>query len=562
MKQSEKQSMRWALSLVCVASLSLMACGAKKGEMPKTADGRVEDFANHLPASAEALLVSGDLMKLKDAAAKVSTTIEAISPETGAARKEVEKELGITLTDSASWAQTGINTAGGFAVAPVQGRVVIMTYVEDRLKFDTFVTERAKKAFSVTEAAKVEKLGDLEVKSMGKDDGEGISWAHDGKLVIISTSLMEKEGAFEKATPKVIESIIKQDAKASMGSTAEFKRFAKAYGESYALTAFVNAKSMLASTALKKQIDDAAADPASKQSIEWLKQYAEMAGLGLAVNGDELTVNALFGPTAEYLTKVKGLGKDVPASPFAGFANDSTMLGLRTAVNGPLAWEFYKTALPKEQVDQINKGLAEAGEGLGVNLEQELISNLSGNFGVFFYGIDIGALMGGMNNPQVAMQALSLAVVLEFKDAAKLQALVDKLLAKLPPGAITAKDVAGAKVYPIPGDAGTLFIKGGLVAFGTKPMTEEAMTNYIDGKTTGKKLAETTQPLGKTFGDAKPFNGLYLNVAKIVAVVSPLMGGSPMVEGLKKLNEASLSYDATDAGLTMDLRIVTTPPAK
>jgi hypothetical protein len=557
-----KQTMRWALPLVCVASLSLMACGGKKGEMPKTADSRVEDFANHLPASTEAMLVVGDLMKLKDAATKISTTIEAVAPEAAAGRKEIEKELGITLTDSATWAQTGINTAGGFAIAPVQGRVVIMTYVEDRLKFDTFITEKAKKGFKVTDAAKVEKLGELEVKSMGKDDGEGISWAHDGKLVIIATSLLEKEGAFEKATPKVIESIVKQDAKASMGSTPEFKRFVKAYGDAYALTAFANAKAIMAGPTLKKKLDEAAADPAMKQSMDWLKKEAEMAGLGVAVKGDEFKLNALFGANAAYTDKVKGLGKDVSASPFAGFANDTTMLGIRTAVNGPMAWEFYKNALPKEQMDQISKGLDEAGKELGVNLEQELISNLSGNFGVFFYGVDLGGLMGGMNDPQAAFQALQISVALEFKDAAKLQALVDKLLAKLPPDAITVKDVNGVKVYPLPGDAGAIYVKDKLVAFGTKPVSEEAMTNYMAGKTTGKKLSEGDLALGKMFGGDKPFNGIYVNIAKIVATVAPMLGNNPTIEGLKKLNEAALSCDANDNGLVVELRVTTAPTAK
>lgn len=560
--KSEKRTMRWALPLVCVASMSLMACGTKKGEMPKTADGRVEDFANHLPASVEAMLVSGDLMKMQAAATKITTTLESVSPDVAAGRKEIEKELGITLTDAQSWAQTGINTSGGFAVAPVQGRVVIMTYVEDRLKFDTFMTERAKKALDVTDAPTVEKVGELEVKSMGKEDTKGLSWAHDGKLVIISTSLLEKEGAFEKSTPKVIEGIVKQDAKASMGSTAEFKRFTKAFGDEYALTTYVNAKAIFASPTFKKELDEAAADPAMKQSMDWLKAYSEMGGLGLSVNGDEIKVSGLYGPTAEYLAKAQALNKDVPASPFGAFANDTTMIGIRTAVNGAMAWDLYKSALPKEQMDQINKGLEEAGKELGVDMEKELIANLSGNFGVFFYGVDIGAMMGGMNNPQQAIQALSLAIVLEFKDAAKLQALVDKLLTKVPPGAITAKDVDGAKVYPIPGDAGSIYIKDKVLAFGTKPVSEESMINAIAGKTTAKKLAESDLALGKKFGAAEPFNGLYVNVTKITATVSPLLGNNPTLEGFKKLSEASLSYGVNEHGIVSDLRVTTAPAAK
>jgi hypothetical protein len=549
--------------MVCVTAMGMTACdkGPKKGELPKKDADRVASFANYLPASTEAMLVIGSIENFQKAAERISATLESINPDLKAQRQEAEKELGFTLTDAKSWADTGIDTKGGVAVAPVAGRIVMMTYVSDRQKFDSFLTEKYKKSSGEESAApKVEKVGELEVKALGKE-GQELHWAHDGKLVVLITKPMEDKFKTDEKPGQIIERLVKKTGKESMASTAEFKRFADAYDASYAITGFLNAKAVMSSPLFKDGLDDMAKDEQSKEGLEWLKKNAEIAGLGLAVVGDEIKLNALFGGSADFQKTVLSMGQGVPASPFDGFANNSTMLGLRVAVNGSAAWQAYKAVLPKEQAEEITKALKNASEASGIDVEKEFIENLSGNFGFFLYGADIGAL-AAMSDPTAALKSVSFALALEFKDNAKLTAALDKIISKAPPGEINAKDVSGAKVYPLPDNMGAFYVKDKLLAFASQPVKEDAAVGYLDGKTSDKKLSSDGKALGKAFGDKKGFNGLYLNITKIAEIASMVAAGNPVVQGLKKIEEASLSYDSKAQGLTMELRVLLAPPAK
>ena len=117
--------------------------------------------------------------------------------------------------------------------------------------------------------------------------------------------------------------------------------------------------------------------------------------------------------------------------------------------------------------------------------------------------------MGAAQNPMAAANALNLAVGIQFKDGKKLQALVDKLVAKAGeaggppmkpvPVKVDGKDVSDATVISAPDGSVKVIIAGDLLVVGTKELSEADAYKYIKGKSGAKSLSDAGGKLGKDF---------------------------------------------------------------
>jgi len=253
--------------------------------------------------------------------------------------------------------------------------------------------------------------------------------------------------------------------------------------------------------------------------------------------------------------------------PWAGFATDGVFLGVRTSVNMEKFWPFYLESMTPEQKKQVEGALAEAKKNTGIDIQKEVLEQATGNIGIFFYGLNVGAAMGAAQNPMAAANALNLAVGVQFKDAKALQSLVDKLVAKSAeaggppmkpvPVKVDGKEVKDANVISAPDGSIKVIIAGDLLVVGTKELSEADAYKYIKGNSGAKSLSDAGGKLGKDFASDKPYNGLYVNVEKVTTLVSAFAAGSPPEKVLKKLSEASLTSENTDNGSFVHLRITT-----
>ena len=101
-----------------------------------------------------------------------------------------------------------------------------------------------------------------------------------------------------------------------------------------------------------------------------------------------------------------------------------------------------------------------------------------------------------------------------------------------------------------------VFIAEDRLVVGTKQLSPEVATNYLQGKASAARLADEGDALGKDFGGDKPYNGLYVNMTKVNTLVSSLASGSPVTKVLGQIDETALTLDAGDAGMSANLRVM------
>lgn len=551
-------AVRSALVLGMVASLG--ACSKKPGvaSVPNTPEARVEAIAQQLPGSTDGAFIMADVKQAQTIAASLKDRFGQVAPELNEAQKEAQSELGFDILEPGSTAQAGLAAENSMVIASVNTRMIIATFVDDRAKADAFLAAKFQKALKVTTPPKVEKAGEAEIKVLAKDADDKIAWAYNGKLLVIGLQPGKEQVLPGQAADvvKIVGDIVsgaKKDPAQSFASNALFKKVRGAYGKEYPIQAALTITPEMVKEAESKMDED------QKKGLEWFKKNAD--GFGLGVKGTETAVHVrgMVSTTPAYTATMKSLGEGVTKSAFPGFATDKALLVLRSGFNFEKAWPLYQTTLPKEQVEQMQAAFKSNSEKLGMSFEDDVVKNYTGNAGVYFYGLDMMKAMMAFQTKQIPaiLQSLHLAVALQFKDAKKLNALVDKVL-ELAKGqemalAVTEKD--GIRTISLPDEAGAIHIKDGALVLATPLVTGDKVAALLNGKE-----AKLTSDLGKTFAQDGPTNGLYVNVQQIASLI-PGGGGLPQLEAVKQIKEASLTVDANDNGMFADLQISLNPPA-
>ena len=560
------------LPAVVSGALALCAMGCdKKGaadSIPADVQGRIEGLAANLPATSEGALFVGDIGQMSKALGVLQTNLNTALPQIEATRKQAQAELGFDPLDENAWKQAGVPGNSGFAVGTTNAHAVMLVYVEDRQKFDAALTSQLQKAMEVKAAPTATKSGDYEVKTIKKDDAE-IVWLHKGKLALLTGPALDEKGKTDPALTgsKLLVQLASQKVETSMLKTPEFAKFSKAMGKDNALLAFANVKQISKNPLYVSSKKDQ--DEQQKMAADWLEKNGEALGLGLKANEQEVHLTAFFG-AAEAVTKdVKAWGTPLTDGPWDAFATENMILGARTSVNPEKIWDYYTKQATAEQRAEFARGVEQFNTQTGLNLEQDLIKALSGNVALFFYGIDFGSAMQAMNNPIAMAKALNLGLALQFKDKAG----VDKLVAALTekggeafvgrPLKLGETDVQEITVFGSAGGEANLFVKDNMVLVGTGALSEADGHQYLMNKLEGKaKLSEKGGELGKSFAQAKPYNGLYINVEKLTAVVGLLLANNPAMDVLSRLKETSVMADASDQGMFLHLRLMLKPVPK
>lgn len=540
------------LSLAATVSLlaitSLAGCDKNKTDtIPATAQDRLTTMASRLPASTEAALFVGDVAQMRSSLNAINTLGDAI-PELNATQKQIEAEIGFDPLDANSWKQAGIPDNSAITVAFVNNRTVIMAFVEDRQKFDTMLSDKLKKALDTTEAPKAQDVGGKQVKLMGKD-ADQIAWLHDGKLAILVTSVLDEKFTTGDTSPAAdfAAKLVASKAPESAAKTPQFQQFLKGITPDYSLLAYANIQAILKNEAFRQEIEKNQ-DADAKEIITRLEKDAQIFGLGLHQQDKAFKITALYGSTDLTNKELAALGVPTAKSPFTPFAGENILLGLRTSLDTAKLWDYYMKNLPADQKEQIVSNLKQAGQQAQIDIENDVIKNLSGNIAVFLYGLNAGAIMGAMQNPEMAIKSLNLAVGVEFKSSEALDKLVTKLTGAT---GVEPTEQEGVKVFAVPNEMGSLYVKDNLLVFGAKELNSDDALAFINGKAPKGKLSGT---LGSQFSSSEPYGGLYLNIDKISAIVSLLANGTPVAEVLGKLGEVALTSDNTEAGPALNLR--------
>ncbi|MEM1346988.1 MAG: hypothetical protein AAGI01_00430, partial [Myxococcota bacterium] len=205
-------------ALAAVGVLALTGCSKKKGELPNTAQGRLQAFADRLPANSEASLYIPDFSKAESDFKKVNTNLEALVGQLGAANKQAKDSFEIDLTDMQTLAAKGIAAKSGAAIGFVAGQTAVLTYVDKPEEFNKFMAGKVKEELGEGAQLKKEKVGEADVQVLVNGEQE-LAWTYVGKMVIIGTNAIDqqfKESA--KPAKDFVVSLTKTDAKKSLGA--------------------------------------------------------------------------------------------------------------------------------------------------------------------------------------------------------------------------------------------------------------------------------------------------------------------------------------------------------
>lgn len=548
-------------------------CGGS-GSIPGSADARVEDMAQHLPADTPAAMVVGDLKGMRTSLETARDTLGDTVPMSALLEEQAKNELGIDLFDAKSWEKSGIAADSGLTLSVVGKRPVLVTYVADKQKFEKAFADQLKKSMEIEGMTKSEKSGDTQVKVLGKD-AKTVAWAYDGKLVVVA--FPESEGVEDIASTQEAKDAKKlaadltglEEAK-SLATNDGYKKFNKALASNQAMALFVNAKKTMTDERLAGITQGA--DPMSKATVTWMQKNIDAMGLSMNVEGNTLKVRAWGGLPPKVVKRAKEIMTPPAKSPIKNFATVNTMMGLRTSVDMPKLWAFYKETLPKAERDKLMANLEKAAKQGKLDIEKDVINKMTGNLGVVFYGIDQSVIeqSGGNVMQALMMQPTKLLAVLvpvQFKDKASLEKVVGALT-EMGGGAVTRSTVKDGvdvlKMKNVTKPRGAFYIKDNLLVYATGAFSDDSVVEYITGKRDEKNLADSDKlDLGKDFATQEKYNGLYVNFVRAQGQLGDLLAkAAPQaLTFMKKVEEASLTTEVSDTGAYLDLTVDLTPKA-
>lgn len=555
--------------LVGLGACKSDGCGVKPDEMPTTAAARVDQMTSMLPATADTVVVVSDLPKMRAALQLIKDRL----PNTGIVdtmQKQVQNTFGIDLLSEESWKQAGVIPDSTAVGGIYRSRLIFMMYVDNRQAFEKTLVEKSKAAFGIEAVTKSETVGKHPIKILSDDPARQIAWLYKGKLAVVSMPAIDKGGALEDGSAKLVLGEI-ADAKkeTSLAADPGFGAFRKTLADNYPVAMFVNPRSGLNSDAAKQEI---AKDPNAKAVADWAEKNVTFIGAGLGAEGDKATLKGYVGLVGDVVQKVKEAQATDVQHNWDAFATEKLLLGARLSVNVSRAYALILEAMGEEQRRAMRRDVKMFGDRFALDLEKDVFDQLAGHAGLFFYGIAGGnpmALMG-IKNPADAMNALGLLFVMKFKSAEA----VDKLAMK----AVEASQgrLVLRPLVHLPDDAsfrvlgeaqpsfGSLYMHKDMVVFASTAFGDEAMHKYLTDARDDKKLSAIEGlNLGKEFSTGDKFTGLYFNSARAQENLSMLLAMGGIGQILASIEEVSLAVDADDQGafglLTIDL--TPAPPA-
>lgn len=566
------------IALVLMFSLFAAAacdggCGSGSKSATKTSGPALEQLAGHMPASAQLSVFVADLEKTRHSLETARNTLGDALPLSDLIEQQLKSELGVDVFDAESWEKAGIDPKGALSVNVVGKRPVLFTYVSDIQKFEQSFTSQLKSNLGLEGAAKKVNEDGTSLKVLGEGD-ETVAWTYDGKLVgIVFPQADQIKEPLESDEPddavKLAARLMNIDTKDSLAKHAGFERFKKALGDD-SVAIYINRDTLFNESGL---LDLDSSDPNQKAVAEWVKSNVQAVGVGFGMEDNSLKMRLWSDLPEPVIESAKEIINAPGGFEMESFATENTLIGLRAAVDMPKWWNFYKNELlgEKERA-QLNSRLQQIGAVAQLNIEDDLITKLTGNLGVLVYGMDVERAEA-QGNPVLAVtsnfaETLAVIVPLQFKDKESLNKVVNSLI-KANDGLLERSslndNVDVVRVANTTMKYGSLYIKDDLLVYATETFSDDSVLEYINGEREEGALGDNKAlDLGKEFASGKDYNGLYLNFVRAQNHLGDLVQSQmpPATQFLNKLEEADLNAEIGEYGGYLNLNIDFTPQPK
>ena len=524
-------------------------CGgaAERAQIPATPAERLAAFSARLPAQTDLAFFLVDMDGVRGSLSSLTKTFEGSLP-LDVYRQEVKQVVGIDLLDKATYAGAGIHPDGGIAVGYYRGSPVVLLFVEDRARFKEGAVANLKRHYRI-EAAD-EAVADLPGAYSVKGPGVEFAWLHlPGGMTAIVGPPVGAEATPGRDCVVALKEVAALTEAASLGKVEGFDGFRAEVGEKWPASIYLNTPRLLSIY----QSVDPSLKVYQKEIIDTVGEQVRWAGAGGRADGARAEGILFLGVSAETLKKFEGIDKPPKPSPrFKVMINDKAFAFVRTSVNAAQFWREYYGLMPERQKAYFKKVVGNLKSTTSIDVEKDLIDNLTGNIGLAIYGVDPLMLMARRATER--MTVVTLAAHVQVKDPAAIAALLDKLATELG-GAVLKRQVPGGLTAwgfdPNSSTAPpfTLYLKDDVLTVASSRLGDERMSAAMLGS--GPKLFERVSgPATKALLEGEASTGLYINVPRVRDQVG-LLAGRMLNKMLAAPQELVVSLAMSPRGLVV-----------
>ncbi len=502
------------LALSMVAGCGRQGCQTQKGETTRSLADMVPKDVQVAIFIPDTSMVLGQLKALKD---KLGPQAEFLKDMT----EDLEK-LGFDPDNPSTLANIGLDPKGGLVVAGNKDWVFFVLTTKDGNRFEQYVKERSEK----------DTPGELEFQTV-QEGGRSITLvtkAKDGELVyaqaqagsrflVVPGKNLDDGKVDAKALLTKILSLPKAQ---SLGAQAAYGQTEARLPKDASVRVWLDVPD-LAAIALENI--DGASDPKGKRTMERLKKavLGTTAGLVMSSSGFRFVLeSAIEEGQRKLMAQHFAAKRDFP--DFAALTGKDVVLFVQAAFHPEKALKLLKDILPKDLERRLTQQL-DAAKAAGVDMEADLTKAVSGHVAFAFYNLDMSTglqgLMGGPNGFDSSL--LDTTTLVQFRDSAKGQALMDRMMARMKlVGIEISTSKAGSLVVNEVKRNGlglaSWIVKRDLLAVATGAGRAQKVQDAFEGKTKATSLAAA--PLSKGAKSALSKDkvvGLYLDFKNMVA---------------------------------------------
>ena len=580
---------RTTVLLGAVVSALLLATSfgcdsAKKGEVPGSAKGRLQQTTQTLPSNTTFAYVMSDLAEFRKSAKAAKKTVNRLFPldkaidqarQSPAGEKLFGKE-GLKLLKKDFWKKSGIAPDSAFVLGMVDFNTVVITYAADKKKFEKDLL----KDLDADGKPKSGKVAGKKAKYVKTESGN-VYWNYRGKLATVVFPEGDEAAKGDMKTPKpkkTLAKILKTKPKDSLAKTSGFKKYKKAAGDRPSLF-YARLSQFMTEEEIKQ-----AGNETSQKFARGIKNALDGTGVILKTEDNRIKARLWLGMTEEGSKQFNKMFESPVTGEWSKYVTADTLFGLRSSGNWKSMWESMLKSMPEKEKKQYKQGLKAGKKMTGLDIQKKLIDNLNGQSSLVVYGIGGKASPQMMSNPMSLLGKLEAAYVMKFGDAKALDEVTDKL-AKMGSDFVSTrslkadgKEVKSVKVMEVTppkrgmmgamlggatgedGEAPVRFyVHEDTVAMATTTISETNINQMLTGADGGEPITEAKNlDLGAKFAQAEQLSGLYINFDRFRSIFGDMLSKFP-IASLKKaadtLEESLLSLESAENGAFLDLTV-------
>lgn len=565
------------LLALLVFSTGCAKCKSDSTSLPRAADARLTALSDILPEYVDGVILIPEITPMQETLDAASRRVTHFNPSVSVLEQQIQRRFGLKLSDSQSWEEAGIRKDGSVLIALTSGRPVVLTYVEDREKFEARIIERIRTYTKIDSPIRTENMGGHDIRVSGTQAGTDIAWFYDGPTVILALPPFNAAEVYlGGAAPTVVNNILTADKESSLAQSQAFKDFRKALGDNYPISVYLNSKRYFEQD---DNPDFGFLGSLVEGLASWSKSNAEAAGFATRVDAERFEVRAYLGGDDELLNEARAAYGTKADTDWNGMLTNNTALALRTNIDLAQAYQSFIEGLPDENRRAFQRELAQFGRAYDLDIEEDVIAAFSGYSLITFYGLggDMTRLLSAFSGNSSAGDILrtllanaGLMVNINFTDKAKLDTLLNRFAQfggdhlDRRPLLSEGKEIKEIEVFEPKAlnlFPARLFRKDASLTLAAAAIGEGSVHQYMEGTRSEGTLDKSDEfKLGKRFAETEAINGVYINVQNLRQNLRQM----PLISGfagqLQPFHEALLEGGVDDNGFYASFIVDFTEP--